>query len=130
MKVCRAMKADDELPIIGFTSRTLGVRAGVDIPVVFEESPGLVGSGAGGVSVSPASPENLPRHRRPPQFCGTGKDPIFELETDDLPEELAYRPDPDNPRKHGFIEPTQNTLLSFERYQQLIHETRGLWRLV
>ncbi len=81
-----------------------------------------------GMSVSPSPPENLPHHRRPPHFDGTGKDPVFELDTDDLPEELEYRPDPSNPETHGFITPAYP--MTFEHYQRAIHETRGLWRLV
>jgi hypothetical protein len=115
----------DEEPELGASSRTLGARAGVDIPVGDD---GSVAPETGGMSVSPIPPENLPAHRRPPEFGGTGKDPVFETETDALPFGLIYRPDSDKPETHGFIEPAYP--MTFEGYQGLIHATRVLWRLV
>jgi len=79
-----------------------------------------------GMSVVPPPVENLVDHRRPPDFGGTGKDPVFELDTEDLPGVLAYRPDPTNPEGHGFIEPARR--VSFEEYRRAIHQTRSLWR--
>jgi hypothetical protein len=38
------------------------------------------------------------------------RDPVFELDTDELPEELIYRPDPENPEEHGFLEPAPDEL--------------------
>ncbi len=83
---------------------------------------------SGGVSVSPPPPENLPEHLRPPEFGGYGKDHLFELDTDKLPSELRYRPDPKNPTGHGFVEPSES--MSFEDFEQTIHGTRGLWTVV
>lgn len=119
------MREYEGKPEIGVSSRTLGARAEIDIRVSEE---GGVEPEDGGISVSPAPPENLPRRRRPPAFDGTGKDPVFEMETDELPEELVYRPDPEKPDAHGFIEPAYP--MTFERYQQAIHATRELWELV
>lgn len=125
MRVLRGMRADqaDGLPAIGETGRYLGVRPGVDIPVAPD---GFVDSGTEGMSVVPPPVENLVDHRRPPDFGGTGKDPVFELDTEDLPGVLAYRPDPANPEGHGFIEPARR--VSFEEYRRAIHQTRTLWR--
>jgi hypothetical protein len=81
-----------------------------------------------GMSVSPPPPENLPVHRRPAEFGGTGPDPVWEFETEELPEGLRYSPDRRNPQGHGYIEPARR--MSFEEYQRLLHSTRGLWRLV
>ena len=80
------------------------------------------------MSVSPPPPDNLPYYRRPPEFGGTGKDPVWEMDTDELPVELRYRPDPDNPEGHGYIEPSYP--MSFEEYQRAIHTTQRLWTLV
>jgi hypothetical protein len=77
------------------------------------------------MSVSPPPPDNLPPWRRPPEYGGDGKDPLWELETDELPEELVYQPDPDDPDGHGYIEPSRQ--MPFEGYQRAIHSTRGLW---
>lgn len=125
MKVFRAMKPEesDGLPEIGETGRYLGVRPNVDIPVGED---GFVEPVTGGMSVVPPPPTNLARHRLPHEMGGTGKDTVFELDTDALPEELIYCSDPDNPEGHGFIEPSRQ--MSFRDYRRLVHETRALWR--
>lgn len=86
----------------------------------------MVRSGMGGMSVSPPPPENLPRFRRPPEFRGIGKDPVWRLETDGLPGTLRYRPDPEQPERHGFIEPSR--AVDFDEYQAALYGTRDLWR--
>jgi hypothetical protein len=111
----------------GASARTLGARANIDIPV---DEDGFVEPGTGGMSVSPHTPENLPFFRRPPEFGGTGRDPVWELdllaENPDNPlRKLTYRADPKNPEHHGFIEPA--TRMSFEEYQQALHETHDAW---
>src|SRR5215210_5313626 len=116
-------EGEDGLPEIGATSRYLGVRPGTDIRVLYT---GSVSPGQEGMSVSPSPPNNLPVHRRPPKLGGTGKDPVFEMDTDNLPEELQYQPDPANPNTHGFIIPAYTMM--FEHYQRAIHESRVLWR--
>jgi hypothetical protein len=80
------------------------------------------------MSVSPPPPENLPPSRLPRDRGGKGKDPIWQLETDDLPRELSYRADPDDPDAHGFIEPSW--VMSFEDYQKAIHGSRTRWSLM
>jgi hypothetical protein len=117
--------AEDGVPEVGATGRYLGVRPDVDVPV---DECGVVGSGAGGMSVVPPPVTNLAPHRLPRGFGGRSKDPVFELETDELPEALTYRPDPENPEGHGFIEPARR--MAFEEYERAVHETRGLWRPV
>lgn len=117
--------ADDGLPLVGQTARTLGARPNVDLMV---DGHGIVRPGAGGLSVSPNNPMHLPPHRRPPQFGGMGRDPVWQLWTGDLGEELAYRPDPRNPSGHGFIEPTRQ--MGFTAYQAALEATRERWHLV
>ena len=68
------------------------------------------------MSVSPPPPENLPPIRRPPEYGGEGKDPVWQLDTDEPPEELIYRPDPDAPERHGFIEPSRR--MPFKEYRR------------
>lgn len=119
------MADEDGMPTTGTTGRYLGVRPGVDVPVGPD---GFVEPETEGMSVVPPPLDNLQPHRRPPEFGGTGKDSVFELETDELPEEPRYRPDPANPEGHGFVEPARR--ISFEEYQRLLHATRALWRVV
>jgi hypothetical protein len=117
------MKPDEDgLPKPGSSARTLGARCNIDIPI---NEDGFVEPEMGGMSVSPPPPENLPYIRRPPKYGGTGKDPVWAVDTDKLPEELGYRPDPERPDEHGFIEPSRRMV--FEEYQRAIHATRGLW---
>ena len=116
------MKADptDVLPLAEPSARGLGVRPGIDIPV---DEFGLVDAGSEGMSVSPHTPANLPRHRRPPEHGGDGDDPAWEIDEDALGEQLRYVPDDDT---HGFIEPAYQ--MPLEDYQLALAETRSLWR--
>jgi hypothetical protein len=126
MRVLRAMKADEDgLPKVGDDARSLGVRLSGRVRDVVADTSGLVHPETGGMSVSPPPPENLQSHRRPPEYGGTGRDPVWTFETEDLPGGLIYRPDPGRPEEHGLIEPDR--VMSLEGYQRLLHETRGLW---
>lgn len=116
--------AEDGYPILGAGTRTLGSRPGIDIPV----EDGHVKPEAGGMSVSPNYPMNLPQHRRPPPFGGTGRDPVFVIDDGDLGPALRHRPDPDGPSVHGFVEP--RATMSFEDYQAAIWGTRESWTKV
>lgn len=127
LRVLRAMRVgDDGLPMVGPAARKLGARPGAppegDIPI----EGGVVRPGMGGMSVSPRPPKNLPRFRRPPEFGGIGKDPAWQLETGDLPGTLRYRPDPEQPERHGFVEPSR--AVGFDEYQAALRGTSGLWR--
>lgn len=132
-RVLRGMRPDKECyPRTGPTPKTLGARpAGPtgeegDIPV---SSDGMVRPETGGMSVSPPPVKNVIYFRRPPEHGGTAKKlKLYEMETDELPDELMARPDPRNPEKHVFIEPAYE--MSFEEYQGALESTRDLWRLV
>ena len=120
------MKLDaDGLPLVGTTARYLAVQRNVDILL---NEDGTVDPGTGGVSVSPPPITNLHPLRLPREFGGLGRDPVFGIETGELPEDLSYRPDPTNPEAHGFIEPSHR--MTFEDYERPVYETRGLWRTV
>jgi hypothetical protein len=112
-------------PEIGATARTLGVRPGIDVPAVNPDD--LVRSGQGGMSVSPDDPMNLPHHRRPPEFRGVGRDPLWMIGQMDLGPDLDYYPDPGLPG-HGFVEPARSMTLS--EYQHALALTQDRWRKV
>jgi len=116
--------SDDGLPQPGRSARTLGVRPGVDIEI---DADGLVRDGGAGMSVAPGSAMNLPEHRRPPEFAGTGKDPVWEFDSAAVGEFLRYREDPLMPGEHGFMEPSSS--MTFERYESALFATREAWRL-
>ena len=126
VRVCRGMLEDsDGLPKLGSSARTLGIRPDSLFGDIIVTEGGLVFPGTGGMSVSPWPPENLPEHRRPEEFGGTDNDPVWEMDTDQLPEELHYQPDPEMPDVHGFIAPVR--WMSLSEYQRALHGTRGLW---
>lgn len=107
-------EASNATPEIGPTARTLGVRPDDDIPVVV----GRVMPLTGGMSVAPDDPGNLPRHRRPPEHGGTGKDPIWGIALGSLSPDLAFRQDKPN---HGLFEPA--TEMSLDQFQEALADT-------
>ena len=122
----RGMQQDtDGGPVVGESARRLGARRAIDIEV---GQSSLVQPAAGGMSVSPGSPENLPRHRKPPEWGGTGLDHVWEILSEELGTKLLYRPDPAHPETHGFVEPSSP--MTFEEYQDALAESRRKWRLV
>jgi hypothetical protein len=121
----RAMRRDvDGKPLCGASRRHLGVLVPGDIA---SNANGLVQPLSGGLSVSPDTIANLPQHRRPPAHGGTGKDPVFVIDSRLVPEPLSYRPDPGH-SEHGFIEPA--AVMPLEQYQSRLCKTRTLWSRV
>lgn len=121
----RAMEEDGEgHPQVGQSARRLGVRPGTDIPVDDEDE---VEPYTGGMSVTPESPDRLPFFRRPPGLGGTGKDPVWEIDSDQLGENLTYRPDDASPGTHGFVEPARRMRL--DDFEDLLALTRDSWTL-
>jgi hypothetical protein len=113
------------LPEVGLSSRTLGVRPGRDVQAINPAD--TVSPGAGGMSVSPDDPFHLPYIRRPPEFGGTGRDPVWELADSDLGPDLMYRPDPGK-LGHGFVEPVR--VVALADYQAALAATQARWRKV
>ena len=111
-------EAPDGGPLVGPTARSLGVRPGVDIPVFGVK----VIPRTGGLSVAPDDPSNLPAHRRPPEFDGTGKDPVWMIGLDSLGDDLVYRQDKPS---HGLLEPVRETTLA--SYQATIADSAQRW---
>jgi hypothetical protein len=120
----RAEVSEDwpDRPLLAETASGLGVR---NWEVQFDED-GMVEPGTGGMSVSPNSVDHLPRFFRPRSYGGTGKLPVWSIEADDLGESLTYRPDPDDPETHGFVEPLRP--MSLEEYRLALAETRDQWQ--
>lgn len=121
----RSMKtAEDGLPERRPHSRSLGARARIDIPL---DAFGAVEPSVGGMSVSPHEVMVLPDHRRPPEHGGSGKDPVWFISDERLGPLLTYRPDPDMPDRHGFIEPSRR--MSFDEYNEALYATADEWSL-
>ena len=78
------------------------------------------------MSVAPDAPTNLPQHRRPPEYDGTGKDPIWGLQEAELGLHLRYVPDAVPTPRHGVVEPAVS--MTFEAYQQALEGTVPYWR--
>lgn len=142
-KIWRGMKIDGIHPLVAPDSACgLGIRPGDgtndDIPV---DQQGVVYPKTGGMSVSPSleliPPHRLPRRLRdkyPDRFAratasnsyycwwmgegGFGAEPIAAG--------LAFRPDPDMPDRHGFIEPDR--AMPLPEYVRALEATRDLWQ--
>lgn len=132
--VYRAMTAAaDGRPLLAPSARGLGVRTSAD-PLDIGVEQGMVGPStpARGLSVAPDTPMNLPRHRRPPEWGGTGKDPVWSLDLGKLPDALRYVPDQvagaGERARHGIIEPA--TRMPLEEYEEALASTRDLWQRV
>ena len=129
MKLYRAMKvADDGLPEVGPTARTLGVRPVSNAPhndVAAAAPTDVTAPGSGGMSVAPDDPTNLPENRRPPALGGFGKDPVWEIEQADLGPGLSFNRDKPT---HGVVEPDRPMTLA--EYEQALAATRVKWRRV
>ena len=116
--IFRGMTEEKGEPKVGDSARTLCVRPNRDIPV---DTNGNVHPNTGGVSVSP-SPQDLPPHRKPIEFGGTGKDPVWKLDVADLGNDLQHVPDKPG---HGTIQPKQSMPLS--KYQTALANLKSKW---
>jgi hypothetical protein len=122
-RLFRSMKEDPGgVPEQAAHARALGVRPGIDVPATRDDDAVLPGQG--GVSVSPDDPFNLPYFRRPPEFRGTGKDPVWTIDDTQLGPDLQYRPDPAH-SGHGFLEPARP--MTLREYRRALEQTRGAW---
>jgi len=122
--------AVDGLPELGRSARTLGVRLSdqspnEDVKALIPDDP--VFYGGGGMSVTPNDPRDLIRHRRPREFGGTGNDPVWVIDSAELPVGLDFRQDKP---KHGLIEPTRGTILKLGDFEMLLNASRNFWKIV
>ena len=111
-------EGSDGLPKTGPTARQLGVRPHDDIPV----TGGNVSPMTGGMSVAPDTPGNLPSHRRPPSLGGTGKDPVWEFDLNNLGDGVRFRQDS---QTHGLLEP--GSVMSIDEFQKALAELAKYW---
>lgn len=128
----RCMEANGNVPAIGHSWKTLGVRPGVgpktDIPV---DGYGRVRGGTGGLSVTPENPLRLLEKTPwllPTDLGGKGRYPLWSISEDELGPDLRFRPDPYDPDRHGFIEPARN--MPFTKYQARIEALCTRWKRV
>lgn len=120
------MTADqDGLPVVAASARGLGARPRIDVD---GDASDLVEPASGGMSVTFGNPTDLPIHRRPPAFGGTGSDPVYAIDVADLGADLVWRADPDGPSGHGFLEPVRR--MPFNEYQEALRATRSRWQRV
>ena len=128
----RAMKkADDRLPVLGRTARTLGVRVSAvgavrEDPPEFDVYPDATGDVAPGwgLSVAMDDPGGLPRHRKPRSLGGEGRDPVFSLPVGAVGNVLNVHED--RP-PHALIEPASSCSLT--EYEAALAETRPSWKV-
>ena len=120
----RAMKSNGNFfPDCGESSRQLGVRCGLDIPVGLE---GRVEPCTGGMSVF-ADPNRLPKHRKPYWlFGGEGRDPLYSLDKEAIPKTLLSRQNGE--LSHYLIEPATSVL--YPVFVQALYSTQRSWKEV
>ena len=122
----RAMKEDLRgKPLAGRTARTLGVRVAGPRADISPDADGMVQPGTGGMSVAMNDLRKLPKFRLPQIFGGDGRDPVFAMEANSLPELLNLRP---VNMPHALVEP--RTSCQFLLYEQALHKTRPFWRKI
>jgi hypothetical protein len=126
VKLYRAMTpAADGLPQVSRSARSLGVRTPDESnrPDVTATDPAdIIQPGTGGMSTAANDPANLPPLRRPTALGGTGKDPVWELDTDDLGPDLQARQDG---KTHVLIEPAR--AMTLDEFEQALTATRAKW---
>ena len=112
----------DGMPVFVGTARGLAMDGNVSFG-----RDGTVAPGTGGLTVCHQEALSLPAHRRPPSHGGTGPDPIWAIDSDELPRQLAHRADTGQPEL-GFLEPIEP--ISLFLYEDGLLSTRKRWRRV
>jgi hypothetical protein len=81
------------------------------------------------MSVVRDDPRSLPDFRRPAEWGGSGKDPVWGISAGRLGAKLRYRDDPlpDQPL-HGVIEPSGT--MTLDEYADALADTRDSWAIV
>lgn len=139
------MAATDDKPKLGRSARLLGIRPGVDIDVSHMRQGWLDAQGYlqpeaerdhSGVRVEVAirntkgmstslSIEGLPPFRKPKVFGGTGRDPLWQIDSKYINGDLEAVQDSPT---HVSIMPRVTMLL--ERYEAALAQTQNYWQKV
>lgn len=110
------------MPEVGETKRTLGVTFPGDLDV---NEQGTAIKNDKGMSTSPDSPMNLPDFRRDKEWCGSGKDPVWEIDESKLhTDKLDWHED--NPGNHGIVRPAKD--MPYPEFKQALEGTQGEWK--
>ncbi|MGH7172843.1 MAG: hypothetical protein ACRELG_21390 [Gemmataceae bacterium] len=135
--IWRAMRMANGQPEVGRAGNLLGVRVGASEADDIPEENGFVQSDTGGMSVSP-SLETLPPHRLPRRlrsrfpeangsnqlYCWSMGEGAFVSGV--VAEHLVLRIDPEEPERHGFVEPERK--MPAAEYEAAIAATRDHWK--
>lgn len=139
----RGMAAQNGKPRLGRSARCLGIRPGLDIDVEslpldqldeqgcllseVEQNPAshervdVAIRNHKGMSTS-LSIEGLPEFRRPPEFGGKGRDPLWQVDDSAIHGDLEAVQDSDT---HVSIMPS--TTMALERYEAALANTQDSW---
>ena len=118
----RAMADGGGTPLVG--PGHLGVRTSGDPSDITVDATGSVHPEAGGMSVTPDDPMDLPRHRRPRSLLGTGTRPVWSIASAHITGRLAIRQDRPT---HWLIEPSSSMELSV--FEEALADTAPRWSL-
>ena len=135
--IFRSMQMEGNRPRIGSTATSLGVRVPPDKkPDIVPDAAESVEPGRGGMSVVPAWRLlpffRIPRRLKPIMPAATGSNSFScwrmgegLFAAGEVFESFALRPDPDNPVKHGFVEPAAR--MSLVDYRAALAATKCEW---
>jgi hypothetical protein len=131
------MLADGVRPQVGPSALALGVRVQPDPKAdIAVDAEGMVEPRTGGMSVAPAW-RLLPVHRIPrrlrtkfPRAAGKNETALWRMGEGPfvegpLADRLLFRPDPQQPDRHGFVEPMAS--MPIGDYQVALAATRDQW---
>lgn len=142
----RGMAAKNGKLKLGRSARCLGIRPGIDIDVesipraCLDEqgylTPEVEQDSAAGERVDVAirnhkgmstslSIEGLPEFRRPPEFGGKGRDPLWQVDDSEICGDLEAVQDSDT---HVSIMPS--TTMALDRYEAALANTQDSWKQV
>lgn len=120
--VYRGVTEDGGNPALGESARKLGVRKGTDITI--DDKDNAVHDEKG-MSTSPDDPKNLPSHRRPLEFGGTGKDPVWETDSSSLTNDKIEWFE-DKPGEHGIVRPKKD--MPYNDFKDSLEGTQNSWK--
>jgi hypothetical protein len=141
--IWRGMKIDGDKPLVGRGAQHLGVRVFslAQRDDISPDGDGFVNPGEGGMSVSPSvealPPHGLPRRLRkkyPERFSeASGPNGVHcwqmgagEFIPERVADRLRLRLDPDDPERHGLVEPDDR--MKTEDYEAALAATRDQWQ--
>jgi hypothetical protein len=131
--IYRAMVEENQMPKLGTSATTLGIRRGVDIvpdQADFVHRPNFQPSHPNGLSCSPTI-QSLPEFALPVAWGGLNpKTVVWKIELSDLGPGLVAQEDTGSARQKRHISIGPSGTMAFNDYVNAIQATRSKWKKV